>query len=106
MFSLFRLTTKGFKTVLEIDTLGTFNMSRQAFPALKNTQGPLTLFSHFENIILENLKIAIQYSKSLKTFFLENLEISGSGSIINISACLQYGATWYLFPKKCFQISK
>uniref|UniRef100_A0A7S2S4X8 2,4-dienoyl-CoA reductase [(3E)-enoyl-CoA-producing] n=1 Tax=Eucampia antarctica TaxID=49252 RepID=A0A7S2S4X8_9STRA len=50
------LKPKGFKTVMEIDTMGTFNMSHLAYPALKN---------------------------------------SGRGCIINISATLQYGATWY-----------
>lgn len=42
---------------MEIDAVGTFTMSRAAFPALK--QAP------------------------------------GGGCIINISATLQYGATWY-----------
>jgi peroxisomal 2,4-dienoyl-CoA reductase len=31
------LTVKGFTTVLEIDTIGTFNMCRQAFPALRDS---------------------------------------------------------------------
>lgn len=47
---------KGFKTVMEIDTMGTFNLSSAAFPALRD---------------------------------------SGRGVIINISATLHYGATWY-----------
>ena len=42
--------------MLEIDALGTFNMSRASFPALKQ---------------------------------------SGDAAIINISATLHYGATWY-----------
>lgn len=50
------LKPKGFKTVMEIDTMGTYNMSHSAFPALKQ---------------------------------------SGGGCVINISATLQYGATWY-----------
>ncbi|KAJ3301622.1 hypothetical protein HDV03_000622 [Kappamyces sp. JEL0829] len=50
------ISTKGFRTVLEIDTLGTFNMCRAAFPELKK---------------------------------------GGCGKIINISANLQYGATWW-----------
>ena len=45
--------------VLEIDALGTFNMSRAAFAALKS---------------------------------------SGDAAIINISATLHYGATWYQVP--------
>ena len=43
-------------TVLEIDALGTFNMSRAAFPALRD---------------------------------------SGDAAVVNISATLHYGATWY-----------
>ena len=51
-----QLSSNGFKTVMEIDALGTFNTSRAAFEALKASQ---------------------------------------QGVIINISATLQYGATWY-----------
>lgn len=50
------LSSNGFKTVMEIDALGTFNMSRAAFGELKKQEG---------------------------------------GSIVNISATLHYGATWY-----------
>lgn len=50
------LSSNGFRTVLEIDTLGTFNMCRAAFPELRR---------------------------------------SGDGAIINISATLHYGATWW-----------
>lgn len=50
------LSPKGFKTVMDIDTNGTFNMSSAAFPHLKAAKG---------------------------------------ASIINISATLHYGATWY-----------
>lgn len=50
------LSPKGFKTVMDIDTVGTFNMSHAAFPELKKAQ---------------------------------------SSTIINISATLHYGATWY-----------
>lgn len=46
----------GFRTVMEIDAVGTFNMSNSAFGALEH---------------------------------------SGDGRIINISATLHYGATWY-----------
>lgn len=48
------LTPKGLATVMAVDALGTFNMSRAAFSVLK-----------------------------------------GGGIIINISATLQYGATWW-----------
>ena len=51
-----QLKTKGFKTVMEIDAVGVFNMSRAAHEALKE---------------------------------------SGRGVIINISATLHYGASWY-----------
>lgn len=51
-----QLSSNGFKTVMDIDTLGTFNMSRAAFHALK---------------------------------------ASPHASIVNISATLHYGATWY-----------
>jgi len=51
------LSPKGFRTVMEIDTMGTFNMCHACHPFLKNT--------------------------------------NGGGCIINISATLQYGATWY-----------
>lgn len=50
------LTPNGFRTVMEIDTIGTFTMSRAAYPALK---------------------------------------ASGDACVINISATLQYGATWW-----------
>ncbi len=52
-----QLSSNGFKTVMEIDTLGTFNASRAAFSALRSCGRP--------------------------------------ASIINISATLHYGATWY-----------
>jgi peroxisomal 2,4-dienoyl-CoA reductase len=48
------LSVNGFKTVMEIDAVGVFNMSKAAFNALK-----------------------------------------GHGTIINISATLHYGATWF-----------
>lgn len=50
----------GFRTVMEIDALGTFATSRAAFPALQR---------------------------------------AGGGSVINISATLQYGATWWQVQK-------
>ncbi|KAG2454386.1 hypothetical protein HYH02_001409 [Chlamydomonas schloesseri] len=53
------LSVNGFKTVMEIDAVGTFTMSRAAFPALRQSR-------------------------------------CGHGaSITNISATLQYGATWW-----------
>ena len=55
-----QLSPKGFKTVMEIDAQGTFNMCHASFPALRNTGGG-----------------------------------GGGGVVINISATLQYGATWY-----------
>ena len=54
--SLEDLTPKGFKTVMEIDTMGVFNMASAAFTPLKD---------------------------------------SGSGNIINLTATLHYGATWW-----------
>jgi 2,4-dienoyl-CoA reductase [(3E)-enoyl-CoA-producing], peroxisomal len=54
--SLDDLTPKGFKTVIEIDLIGVFNMSHAAFPHLK---------------------------------------ASKQGLIINITATLHYGASWY-----------
>jgi len=52
----------GFRTVMEIDTIGTFAMSRAAFPAMQRR---------------------------------------GGGRIVNISATLHYGATWWqvIFPQ-------
>ncbi|KAG1676064.1 hypothetical protein FOA52_014929 [Chlamydomonas sp. UWO 241] len=50
------LSQNGFKTVMEIDTVGTFTMCKAAFPQLIKSAAP---------------------------------------SIVNISATLQYGATWY-----------
>ena len=46
----------GFRTVMEIDAIGTFAMSRAAFPAMRQRDG---------------------------------------GRVINISATLHYGATWW-----------
>jgi 2,4-dienoyl-CoA reductase [(3E)-enoyl-CoA-producing], peroxisomal len=54
------LTSNGFKTVMEIDTMGTFNTSRAAFKALSSSSSS-----------------------------------SSTSCIINISATLHYGATWY-----------
>jgi len=51
-----QLSPKGFKTVMEIDAQGTFNMCHASFPALCEARG---------------------------------------GVVLNISATLQYGATWY-----------
>lgn len=51
-----QLTSNGFKTVMDVDTLGTFNASRAAFLHLRRAPG---------------------------------------AAIINISATLHYGATWY-----------
>ena len=50
------LSANGFRTVMDIDTLGTFTASRAAFPALRS---------------------------------------AGGGTVINISATLHYGATWW-----------
>ena len=50
------MSANAVRSVLEIDTLGTFTASRAAFPALRD---------------------------------------SGGGCIINISATLHYGATWW-----------
>eukprot|EP01083_Nonionella_stella_P037775 102964_1 len=50
------LKPKGFKTVMEIDTIGTFNMCHAAYPSLAKSR---------------------------------------NGCVINISATLSYGATWY-----------
>jgi peroxisomal 2,4-dienoyl-CoA reductase len=52
------LSVNGFRTVMEIDAIGTFAASRAAFPALR----------------------------------------ARGGSIINISATLHYGATWWQVP--------
>jgi peroxisomal 2,4-dienoyl-CoA reductase len=54
--SLESLTPKGFRTVMEIDTMGVFNMCSAALAPLKST---------------------------------------GAGNIINITATLHYGATWW-----------
>lgn len=58
-----QLSSNGFRTVMEIDALGTFNMSRAACSALK-----------------ESSHVASE---------------SSSKAIVNISATLHYGATWY-----------
>lgn len=50
------LVLLGFAAVMEIDSIGTFTMSRSALPALR---------------------------------------VSGDAAIVNISATLHYGATWY-----------
>lgn len=51
------LKPNGFRAVIEIDAIGTYNMSHAAYPSLKSNQD--------------------------------------GGIVINISATLQYGATWY-----------
>ncbi len=53
------LKPKGFRTVMEIDTIGTFNMCHASYPSLAKAKS------------------------------------RGGGCVINISATLQYGATWY-----------
>jgi peroxisomal 2,4-dienoyl-CoA reductase len=55
-----QLKPKGFQTVMEIDTIGVFNMCHAAFPHLKSRAA-----------------------------------VTGDSLIINISATLHYGATWY-----------
>lgn len=55
-----KMSSNAFRTVLEIDTLGTFNVSRAAFEALK-----------------------------------ASATAAETSSVINISATLHYGATWY-----------
>jgi 2,4-dienoyl-CoA reductase [(3E)-enoyl-CoA-producing], peroxisomal len=57
------LSAKGFATVIQIDLLGTFNMTRAVYPLLADTAS-------------------------------NNYDDTGV-SIINISATLQYGATWW-----------
>ena len=56
----------GFRTVMEIDAIGTFAMSRAAFPAMRQR---------------------------------------GGGRVINISATLHYGATWWQvgLPDPCLK---
>jgi len=51
-----QLSSNGFKTVMEIDALGTFNVSKASYSALKKSK---------------------------------------AASVVNISATLHYGATWY-----------
>ncbi|GAQ88629.1 Dienoyl-CoA Reductase [Klebsormidium nitens] len=68
LFPVESLSPKGFRTVLEIDTLGTFTMCHAAFKALR--RGGLTAKDE------------------------EECEGEG-GLIISISATLQYGASWY-----------
>lgn len=57
------LSAKGFATVIQIDLLGTFNMTRATYSLLAETA-------------------------------LHNYDVTGV-SILNISATLQYGATWW-----------
>jgi 2,4-dienoyl-CoA reductase [(3E)-enoyl-CoA-producing], peroxisomal len=57
------LSAKGFATVIQIDLLGTFNMTRATYALLAETSS-------------------------------KNFDVTGV-SIINISATLQYGATWW-----------
>eukprot|EP00898_Chlorokybus_atmophyticus_P005735 jgi/Chlat1/6162/Chrsp41S05710 len=61
------LSTNAFRTVMEIDAVGAFNMSRSALPALK--------------------RAAQSHAYSSSTF--------GGPVIMNISATLHYGAAWY-----------
>ena len=56
------ISVNGFRTVMEIDTIGSFAMSRAAFPALRQR---------------------------------------GGGRIVNISATLHYGATWWQVGCSC-----
>lgn len=62
------LTSNGFRTVMEVDTVGTFNMSRAAFPFLRES--------------------ARKSSSAAPSSMLTTC-------IVNISATLHYGATWY-----------
>ncbi|CAL5224536.1 g7235 [Coccomyxa viridis] len=56
MASAEEISVNGFRTVMEINTIGTFAMSRAAFPAMRQR---------------------------------------GGGRVVNISATLHYGATWW-----------
>lgn len=66
------LTPNGFRTVMEIDAIGTFGMSRAAFPELSKAAA------------------AAAAARPAGTS-----GRSPGASIVNISATLQYGATWW-----------
>ena len=61
------LSVKGFKTVMEIDAVGVFNMSRAAFKFLKRRESAAGA----------------------------DAQDTTTSVIINISATLHYGATWF-----------
>ena len=64
-----RLSPKGFKTVLDIDTQGTYNMCHASYRALCGSSSNTTSNS--------------------------NTTTGGGPVVLNISATLHYGATWY-----------
>ncbi len=51
-----KLSSNGFKTVIDIDLLGTFNMSRAAFDALKTSRGTILNISatlHYQGTVMQ-----------------------------------------------------
>ena len=67
---------------MEIDTVGVFNMSTAAFPSLKES-GEAWRLSGISSILLSN------------HWLITTPIDTGRGVVINISATLHYGATWF-----------
>lgn len=80
-----KLSSNGMKTVLEIDTLGTFNMCRAAFRLLQRTIVPPKDGEIANDAKLRNTSES-SHSKTSS---------SSLSCIVNVSATLHYGATWY-----------
>jgi 2,4-dienoyl-CoA reductase [(3E)-enoyl-CoA-producing], peroxisomal len=70
------LSSKGFETVMAIDALGTFNMSRAAYNLLAETA-------------------AAERSPSVRPDTTSSASRQSYVCVINISATLHYGATWW-----------
>ena len=88
------LTPKGFATVMAIDAAGTFHMCRAAYPLLRASQHhPVVRRQCSKDLACV---LFSQRAPSLCTCSLAHLLVRAPPTqIINISATLQYGATWW-----------
>ena len=80
------LSPKGFATVMQIDAHGTFNMCSAAYPALARQAATTAAATATSNSICTTTSSSDQAT---------NNNNDCGPIIINISATLQYGATWW-----------
>lgn len=92
-----QLTSNGFKTVVDIDTLGTFNMSRCAADRASRLAKPACSKPRWRRAAAPARAPAPADGRlpALRRAAFSALSRAGGATIVNISATLHYGATWY-----------